>query len=613
MRNLYSIILMLLSFQLVAQVPQKMSYQAVIRTANNNLLSLKNISMRISILKGELTSSPVYIETHNGKTNLNGLVSIQIGTGLVVLGVFSKIDWSKGPYFIATETDPDGGYDYSINGKSELLSVPYALYALNNSNFDTSSLHNRIIELQFQANENKININMNLDSIKVNAADIKVNLDSIKVNTIKIANAITIEGDDNIDLKSNGNLKSSKNISLTGNIESLGESSSIGTIIKPFKDLFISSHSLYIASDVVGQNIPPTILSNVKGNLEISAGGLRLVGADQAFIAPRVISTLTGNASTATKFETPRMINGIAFDGSANITIPIGSVSEEVGYDQLKGTIPIWNQSTIGNAATVTTNANLIGIVTSVGNETAIANGVILNSMLSNEAVANLSGSNTGDQILPTLASLGAVASNFTLLGATKTKITYDEKGLVTSGVNATTADIAVSANKNYVTDIQAGVISNTSGINTGDQVLPSLVNLRRSENEADPYFDETGLLSKLTLSSNITDRQTEDLDLTKTIHKLNGKDIRTYFLRDGFEGQVIYILPFGDDTNLSDITITILNGTIWSLNMLVTGDEIRPIIWTPFSTKRPSDTMAMAIFTEKKWFLTGGSSAIGR
>jgi hypothetical protein len=46
---------------------------------------------------------------------------------------------------------------------------------------------------------------------------------------------------------------------------------------------------------------------------------------------------------------------------------------------------------------------------------------------------------------------------------------------------------------------------------------------------------------------------------------------------------------------------------------MLVTSDEIRPIIWTPFSTKRPSDTMAMAIFTEKKWFLTGGASIIGR
>jgi hypothetical protein len=51
-----------------------------------------------------------------------------------------------------------------------------------------------------------------------------------------------------------------------------------------------------------------------------------------------------------------------------------------------------------GNAATVTTNANLTGVVTSIGNATSIANGVITNAMLSNGAVANLSGTNTGDQ-----------------------------------------------------------------------------------------------------------------------------------------------------------------------------------------------------------------------
>ena len=51
-----------------------------------------------------------------------------------------------------------------------------------------------------------------------------------------------------------------------------------------------------------------------------------------------------------------------------------------------------------GNAATVTTNANLTGPVTSTGNATAIAAGAISNAMLANGAVANLTGTNTGDQ-----------------------------------------------------------------------------------------------------------------------------------------------------------------------------------------------------------------------
>jgi hypothetical protein len=47
------------------------------------------------------------------------------------------------------------------------------------------------------------------------------------------------------------------------------------------------------------------------------------------------------------------------------------------------------------------------------------------------------------------------VASNTAITGATKTKITYDAKGLVTAGADATTADIADSSNKRYQTDAQ--------------------------------------------------------------------------------------------------------------------------------------------------------------
>lgn len=65
------------------------------------------------------------------------------------------------------------------------------------------------------------------------------------------------------------------------------------------------------------------------------------------------------------------------------------------------------------------------------------------------------------------------VDENAAITGATKTKITYDAKGLVTAGADATTADIADSTNKRYVTDAQLVVIGNTSGTNTGDQTLP--------------------------------------------------------------------------------------------------------------------------------------------
>lgn len=70
----------------------------------------------------------------------------------------------------------------------------------------------------------------------------------------------------------------------------------------------------------------------------------------------------------------------------------------------------------------------------------------------------------------------GKVDENAPITGATKTKITYDAKGLVTAGTDATTADIADSTNKRYVTDAQLTVIGNTSGTNTGNQDLSGLV-----------------------------------------------------------------------------------------------------------------------------------------
>jgi hypothetical protein len=128
-RILNTAILLLLAFNMFGQAPQKMSYQAVIRNASNTLVANQSVGMRISILQGSSGGSAVYQETHSPVSNINGLVSIEIGAGTIVSGTFSVIDWSVGPYFVKTETDPAGGTNYTISGTTQLLSVPYALYA----------------------------------------------------------------------------------------------------------------------------------------------------------------------------------------------------------------------------------------------------------------------------------------------------------------------------------------------------------------------------------------------------------------------------------------------------------------------------------------------------
>lgn len=130
MRKLYVIFLVLIVVvNVYAQSPQKMSYQAIVRNSSNVLVSAAPVGMRISILQGSANGPAVYIETQTPATNTNGLVSLEIGSGSPVTGIFSAIDWSSGPYFIKTETDPQGGTSYTISGTTQFLSVPYALYA----------------------------------------------------------------------------------------------------------------------------------------------------------------------------------------------------------------------------------------------------------------------------------------------------------------------------------------------------------------------------------------------------------------------------------------------------------------------------------------------------
>ncbi len=134
MKKLFFVyIALFLTANVFGQAPEKMSYQAVIRDVDNQLVSNQAIGMRISILQGSADGAEVYQETYNPNptTNVNGLVSLEIGTGVPLAGNFSTIDWANGSYFIKIETDLKGGTDYNISGTSQLVSVPYALYAEN--------------------------------------------------------------------------------------------------------------------------------------------------------------------------------------------------------------------------------------------------------------------------------------------------------------------------------------------------------------------------------------------------------------------------------------------------------------------------------------------------
>ena len=131
MKKLFTLfgILLLFLFLGEAQVPLKFNYQAAIRNSNHQLVANSAVTVRVLIIPQEMSNVPVYQEEHHTSTNENGLMTLQVGGGQVVQGIFSNIQWEDGPYYLQVDIDPDGGENFTISSVQQLMSVPYALYA----------------------------------------------------------------------------------------------------------------------------------------------------------------------------------------------------------------------------------------------------------------------------------------------------------------------------------------------------------------------------------------------------------------------------------------------------------------------------------------------------
>ena len=232
-------LLTLITFLFIAsitfgQAPEKMSYQAVLRDSKNKLIVNKLVGMQISILKG---ATEVYRETQLPTTNNNGLVSLEIGAGSVVFGVFKDIDWGNGVFSIKTEIDPTGGNKHSISGTTQMLSVPYSMYA--------KTAENGISEEQSEA--------IKLNSEKYS----KAYIDSIRIdfeNKINALKKINEEQSKEIALNSERYSKAQKK-KLEGKlVVSLGDSHMVAPWLSKFCELTGATYNNSLESSILANS-----------------------------------------------------------------------------------------------------------------------------------------------------------------------------------------------------------------------------------------------------------------------------------------------------------------------------------------------------------------------
>ncbi len=122
-----------ISLSYFGQAPEGFKYQAVVRDAGGLILNNQAVGMRLTVQQGSIGGTAVYTETFSTTTNAYGLVNLEIGTGTTT-DDFTTIDWSNGPYFMETAVDFLGGMTWVVMGTSQLMSVPYALYAKTSGN-----------------------------------------------------------------------------------------------------------------------------------------------------------------------------------------------------------------------------------------------------------------------------------------------------------------------------------------------------------------------------------------------------------------------------------------------------------------------------------------------
>jgi hypothetical protein len=132
-------------FLLQAQAPQGIPYQAIARNASGAAIANTAVRVRFSIRDSIATGTIRYQETHNPTTSALGLFSVNVGMGTVVSGTFSGINWGKNAKFLRVELDPAGGTSYTDLGTTQMMSVPYALFAGNVNGFPAGGTEGQII------------------------------------------------------------------------------------------------------------------------------------------------------------------------------------------------------------------------------------------------------------------------------------------------------------------------------------------------------------------------------------------------------------------------------------------------------------------------------------
>jgi hypothetical protein len=404
-----------------APAPQAMNYQGIARDLLGRPLQNKAIALRLSVLAGGADAPAVYTETHRVVTSAQGAFALAVGRGSAAQGTFAGLKWGSTNHFLRVEIDPAGGSNFRVMGTSELLSVPYALYAGMAGQLSAGAGATAGPTNSAQGG-NSPGVPSQVWSLFGNSG---VNPLTDRLGTTDEADLVLITNNiDRLVITSQGDVLIRKNLGVGNNL-------TVGNDLTVSKNVNLNTAggATINYGPLTVANTSPTTLT---GTLTVT-GATNLNSTLNTLGATTLRSTLgvtgaTDLGSTLNTVGATTLRNTLDVTGATNL----GSTLNTVGATTLRNTLGVTGATSLGSTLGVTgatTLNNTLGVTgaTTLGNTLGVTGATTLNSTL------NTLGATT---LRNTLDVTGATTLNSTLnvLGATVMRSTLGIDGALNLG-----------------------------------------------------------------------------------------------------------------------------------------------------------------------------------
>ncbi len=276
---------------ILAQAPQGFSYQAVARDITDKIIKDEFISMRFWIIADNTNGAPVYRETHQGVyTGINGVITRIIGSGTADVGNFNNIDWGSKNYFIRVDMDVNGGTNFTQMGTSQLMSVPYAMFAMKAGSGGSGGADNWGTQ-KVVSNQTLIGDGTAANPLRVNASEVNTDNQTLTVN----GNQLSISNGNTVAIPTGTTYTPGTGININNNvISNTGDNDNNPT--NEIQQLSISGTTLSLSSNGGSVTLP-------------SSGGGDNWGT-QTSVSDGTTLTGNGTSSSPTKLDNQNATNG---------------------------------------------------------------------------------------------------------------------------------------------------------------------------------------------------------------------------------------------------------------------------------------------------------------